>query len=173
MVGPGSGRTVMARAYLAPAPVNDNIRNMSTCDIFKITCDLHHVCAERPSGELASFDNRQNLRPFQRTSTVSKSALAITEEHNDLADAVFGQLDRLNSRAAARATLEKGATHPSEIWSAGKDLGWNGLAIAEEHGGAGFRLRDVAGGAGAAGREPPPRPCPPTPGRARWGERRP
>src|SRR5258705_3074415 len=158
MVGPGSGRTVMARAYLAPAPVNDNIRNMSTCDIFKITCDLHHVCAERPSGELASFDNRQNLRPFQRTSTVSKSALAITEEHNDLADAVFGQLDRLNSRAAARATLEKGATHPSEIWSAGKDLGWNGLAIAEEHGGSGVRLSGLVVGLEGQRRAPSPRP---------------
>src|SRR5258705_410885 len=162
MVGPGSGRTVMARAYLAPAPVNDNIRNMSTCDIFKITCDLHHVCAERPSGELASFDNRQNLRPFQRTSTVSKSALAISEEQHDLADAVFGQLDRLNSRAAARANLEKGATHPSEIWSAGKDLGWNGLAIAEEHGGSGFGLAELAGVLEAPGRELSPRPFLPT-----------
>src|SRR5258705_4126819 len=162
MVGPGSGRTVMARAYLAPAPVNDNIRNMSTCDIFKITCDLHHVCAERPSGELASFDNRQNLRPFQRTSTVSKSALAISEEQHDLADAVFGQLDRLNSRAAARANLEKGATHPSEIWSAGKDLGWNGLAIAEEHGGSGFGLAELAVVLEAQGRELSPGPFLPT-----------
>ena len=71
---------------------------------------------------------------------MSKSALAITEEHTDLADAAFGLLNRLNSRAAARAALEDGASHPSAIWSAGKDLGWNGLAIAEEHGGSGFGL---------------------------------
>jgi 3-oxochol-4-en-24-oyl-CoA dehydrogenase len=93
---------------------------------------------------------------------VSKSALAITEEHNDLADAVFGQLDRLNSRAAARATLEKGATHPSEIWSAGKDLGWNGLAIAEEHGGSGFGLAELAVVLEAQGRELSPGPFLPT-----------
>jgi hypothetical protein len=43
---------------------------------------------------------------------VSKSALAITEEHTDLADSAFGQLNRLNSRAAARATLEIGSPHP-------------------------------------------------------------
>jgi alkylation response protein AidB-like acyl-CoA dehydrogenase len=93
---------------------------------------------------------------------VGKSALAITEEHNDLADAVFGQLDRLNSRAAARATLEKGATHPSEIWSAGRDLGWNGLAIAEEHGGSGFGLAELAVVLEAQGRELSPGPFLPT-----------
>ncbi len=93
---------------------------------------------------------------------MSKSALAITEEHNDLADAVFGQLDRLNSRAAARATLEKGATHPSEIWSAGRDLGWNGLAIAEEHGGSGFGLAELAVVLEAQGRELSPGPFLPT-----------
>ncbi|MDT7730971.1 MAG: hypothetical protein QOK45_1224, partial [Mycobacterium sp.] len=50
---------------------------------------------------------------------MSKSALAITEEHNDLADAAIGQLSRLTSRAAARATLEDGSSHPADIWSAG------------------------------------------------------
>jgi alkylation response protein AidB-like acyl-CoA dehydrogenase len=89
---------------------------------------------------------------------VSKSALAITEEHTDLADSAFGQLNRLNSRAAARSTLEKGSAHPSEIWSAGKDLGWNGLAIAEEHGGSGFGLSELAVVLEAQGRELSPGP---------------
>ncbi|MGX9789166.1 acyl-CoA dehydrogenase [Mycobacterium sp. MMS18-G62] len=93
---------------------------------------------------------------------MSKSALAITEEHNDLADAAFGQLNRLNSRAAARATLEDGSTHPAEIWSAGKDLGWNGLAIAEEHGGSGFGLAELAVVLEAQGRELCPGPFLPT-----------
>jgi 3-oxochol-4-en-24-oyl-CoA dehydrogenase len=93
---------------------------------------------------------------------VSKSALAITEEHNDLAEAVFGQLNRLNSRAAARATLENGSAHPSEIWSAGKDLGWNGLAIAEEHGGSGFGLAELAIVVEVQGRELSPGPFLPT-----------
>lgn len=38
-----SGRTVIARAYPAPAPINDNIRKMSTRNTFKIVCDLDHV----------------------------------------------------------------------------------------------------------------------------------
>ena len=78
------------------------------------------------------------------TSIVSKSALAITEEHTDLADAAFGQLSRVNSRAAARATLDGGSSHPAEVWSAAADLGWTGLAIAEEHGGSGFGLSELA-----------------------------
>ena len=75
---------------------------------------------------------------------MSKSALAITEEHTDLADSVFGQLSRVNSRAAARATLAEGSPHPAEIWSAAADLGWMGLAVAEEHGGSGFGLSELA-----------------------------
>ncbi len=89
---------------------------------------------------------------------MSKSALAITEEHIDLADAAFGQLNRLSSRAAARATLESGSAHPSQIWSAGSDLGWNGLAIAEEHGGSGFGLAELAVVLEAQGRELAPGP---------------
>jgi len=84
---------------------------------------------------------------------VSKSALAITEEHNDLADAAIGQLGRLNSRAAARATLDDGSSHPADIWSAGTEVGWNGLAIAEEYGGSGFGLAELAVVLEAQGRE--------------------
>jgi hypothetical protein len=62
MLGPVSGRSVIARAYPAAASVNDNIPNMSTHDTFKIICELHHVSSELPSGALASFDNRQHPR---------------------------------------------------------------------------------------------------------------
>lgn len=75
---------------------------------------------------------------------MSKSALAITEEHNDLADSTFGQLNRLNSRAAARATLEDGSAHPTDVWSAAAEGGWLGLAVAEDHGGSGFGLAELA-----------------------------
>jgi alkylation response protein AidB-like acyl-CoA dehydrogenase len=84
---------------------------------------------------------------------VSKSALAITEEHNDLADAAIGQLSRLNSRVAARATLDDGSSHPADIWSAGAEVGWNGLAIAEEYGGSGFGLAELAVVREAQGRD--------------------
>lgn len=93
---------------------------------------------------------------------MSKSALAITEEHRDLADAATGQLHRLDSRAAARATLDGGPAHPVAIWSAGAQQGWNGLAIAEEHGGSGFGLSELAVVLEAQGRELCPGPFLPT-----------
>ncbi|OBK72644.1 acyl-CoA dehydrogenase [Mycobacterium sp. 1164985.4] len=93
---------------------------------------------------------------------MSKSALAITEEHTDLADAAFGQLKRVNSRAAARSTLEGGSSHPAEIWSAAADLGWTGLAVAEEHGGSGFGLAELAVVLEAQGHELCPGPFLPT-----------
>ncbi|MDF2584603.1 MAG: acyl-CoA dehydrogenase, partial [Mycobacterium sp.] len=93
---------------------------------------------------------------------MSKSALAITEEHQDLAAAAFGRLQRSGSRAAARATLDQPGSYSREIWSAGAELGWNGLAIAEEFGGSGFGLSELAIIAEIAGRELTPGPFLPT-----------
>ena len=99
---------------------------------------------------------------------MSKSALAITEEHTDLADSAIGQLNRLNSRAAARATLENGSAHPSRrsgrraTTSAG-----TALPIAEDHGGSGFGPAELAVVLEAQGRELCPGPFLPTVA-ARW-----
>jgi alkylation response protein AidB-like acyl-CoA dehydrogenase len=72
------------------------------------------------------------------------SALAITDDHQDLAEAATGQLTRLQTLAKARATLDGGSTRPAEIWSAAADLGWTGLAVAEDFGGSGFGLAELA-----------------------------
>ncbi|PRC58491.1 hypothetical protein C6A85_08815, partial [Mycobacterium sp. ITM-2017-0098] len=59
---------------------------------------------------------------MKRASTVSKTAnaskLAITDDHQDLAEAASGQLARLQALAKARATLDGGSNHPAEIWLA-------------------------------------------------------
>jgi alkylation response protein AidB-like acyl-CoA dehydrogenase len=93
---------------------------------------------------------------------VTTSALAITDEHRDLADSAHGQLTRVDSRAAARATLEGGSAHPVDIWTASAALGWNGLATAEEHGGSGFGLSELAIVLEAQGHELCPGPFLPT-----------
>jgi 3-oxochol-4-en-24-oyl-CoA dehydrogenase len=96
---------------------------------------------------------------------VGNSALAITDEHRDLADAANGQLSRLNTRAAARATLDPnsgGTPQAAELWSAAAAVGWQGLAIAEEHGGSGFGLSELAVVLEAQGRELCPGPFLPT-----------
>ncbi len=91
---------------------------------------------------------------------MSKSALAITDEHQDLADAAIGQLARLSTRASARATLDGGSSHPDDVWKAAAELGWLGLAVAEEHGGSGFGLAELAVVQEAQGRELSPGPVP-------------
>ncbi|MGE2736184.1 acyl-CoA dehydrogenase [Mycolicibacterium vaccae] len=75
---------------------------------------------------------------------MSKSALAITDDHLALADAATGQLDRLDALGQARATLADGPAHPAQIWSAAVELGWTGLAVAEQYGGSGFGLAELA-----------------------------
>jgi 3-oxochol-4-en-24-oyl-CoA dehydrogenase len=93
---------------------------------------------------------------------VSKSALAIIDEHSDLADAAIGLLTRLSTRAAARATLEGGSSHPQNVWQAAAEQGWLGLAVAEEHGGSGFGPAELAVVLEAQGRELSPGPFLPT-----------
>ena len=93
---------------------------------------------------------------------MTTSALAITEEHRDLADAASGQLARLNSLAAARASLEGDSKHPADIWKAAAEQGWNGLAISEDHGGSGFGLSELSIVLEAQGREMCPGPFLPT-----------
>ena len=88
--------------------------------------------------------------------SLGNTALAITDEHRALADSATGLLGRVDSRAAARATLDPdagGSSHPADIWSAAAQLGWQGLAVAEEHGGSGFGLAELAVVLEAQGRE--------------------
>ena len=84
---------------------------------------------------------------------MGNSALAITDEHRYLADAANGQLIKLAARAAARATLDGGSNHPAGLWSAAVGVGWQGLAISEEHGGSGFGLSELSVVLEAQGRE--------------------
>ncbi|MFF7944660.1 acyl-CoA dehydrogenase [Nocardia gamkensis] len=91
-----------------------------------------------------------------------KSALAITEDHAHLADAAVGHLQRVNCRASARATLDGGASHSSDIWSANAALGWNGLALDEAFGGSGFGLAELAVVLESQGRQLCPGPFLPT-----------
>lgn len=93
---------------------------------------------------------------------VSISALAIVEEHHELAEAAVGQLSRHKSRAAARATLDGGSPYPTDLWEAAAALGWHGLAISEEHGGSGFGIAELAIVLEALGQELCPGPFLPT-----------
>jgi alkylation response protein AidB-like acyl-CoA dehydrogenase len=94
---------------------------------------------------------------------VSPSRLAISEEHHDLAAAALGALTRGASRAAARDTHDTGASARwRNLFRQAAELGWNGLAIAEEYGGSGFGLAELAIVLEAQGHELCPGPFLPT-----------
>ncbi|KGI66330.1 acyl-CoA dehydrogenase [Mycolicibacterium rufum] len=86
----------------------------------------------------------------------------MTEDHQALADAAAGQLNRLHALSQARAALDGGSRHPADIWSAATDLGWLGLAVAEEHGGSGFGLAELVVVVECLGRQLCPGPFLPT-----------
>ncbi|MGP4055137.1 acyl-CoA dehydrogenase [Mycobacterium sp. 4D054] len=89
---------------------------------------------------------------------MTASKLAITEDHQDLAASAAGQLTRLQTLAKARATLDGGDPSPADIWSAAVELGWTGLALPEEFGGAGFGLPELSVVAECLGRQLAPGP---------------
>jgi alkylation response protein AidB-like acyl-CoA dehydrogenase len=74
-------------------------------------------------------------------------ALAITEEHVALADVVREFATEKGVRAADRAVLERPARpgdEPDELWKQVVAQGWTGLHVAEEFGGSGYGLPELA-----------------------------
>ena len=111
IVGPGYRASVIARAYPAAASITTTFGRCLLIDRHR-DCDLHHVYAGGRGR--VSFTRRPST--VKRTSTVSKSALAITEEHTDLADSVIGQLNRPEQPRG-------GPRHAGEgVASSGRDL---------------------------------------------------
>src|SRR6185312_15948839 len=81
---------------------------------------------------------------LKRIRQVTTSALAISDEHVELAEAALGQLRRCKALAAARGTADGASAHPAEVWDAAAGLGWHGLAVDERYGGSGFGLAELA-----------------------------
>src|SRR5260221_14507953 len=94
-------------------------------------------------------------------------SIAITDEHRALAQTVSDFLAKNGARAASRALLDAEREELPSFWREVGELGWLGLAVPEEHGGAGFGLPRVVVGAGGEGRGGGPGPVvPPGPGSA-------
>jgi alkylation response protein AidB-like acyl-CoA dehydrogenase len=72
------------------------------------------------------------------------TGLAISEEHRELAESARAMLADRNALDAARAASEGAAPQTLEFWKDVVDLGWLGLHVAEEHGGQGFGLPELA-----------------------------
>ena len=70
--------------------------------------------------------------------------IGITEDHEALRESAREMLARHCPPAAPRAAMEAEAEEMPAYWRAAADLGWFGLHVGEEHGGAGYGLLELA-----------------------------
>ena len=88
--------------------------------------------------------------------------IAITEDHRELADVVRAFLDARGARQAARDLLDAKDELRPEFWAELAGLGWLGLHIPEEYGGAGVGLSELVVVVEELGRAVAPGPFVPT-----------
>jgi alkylation response protein AidB-like acyl-CoA dehydrogenase len=88
--------------------------------------------------------------------------IAITDEHQELGASVRGVLSDHDSLAANRALLETEAEPRPSFWKDMAQLGWLGIHLPEEHGGAGAGLGELVVVLDEVGRQVAPGPFLPT-----------
>jgi alkylation response protein AidB-like acyl-CoA dehydrogenase len=71
-------------------------------------------------------------------------ALAITDDHQALADVVRSFASAGQLRGISRAMLDESSSELSALWKRLGGLGWLGLHVPEEFGGSGFGLSELA-----------------------------
>ncbi len=87
--------------------------------------------------------------------------IAITDEHQELGATVRGVLTAHGSLAANRALLEADAEPRPSFWKEMADLGWLGIHLPEEYGGAGAALSELVVVLDELGRQVAPGALPP------------
>ena len=70
-------------------------------------------------------------------------SIAITEDHQALAQTAWEFLQKREARASARALLEADAEELPGWWQDLLGLGWQGLHLPEAHGGSGYGLEEL------------------------------
>src|ERR1700720_4525722 len=70
--------------------------------------------------------------------------IAITPEHNDLADSVRSLVARVAPSEVLHAALETPIDNPPPYWRAAADQGLQGVHLAESVGGQGFGILELA-----------------------------
>lgn len=89
-------------------------------------------------------------------------SIAITEEHQSLAETVRDFVAKRDARGAARELLEATEESAPAFWGDLAQLGWLGLHVAEEHGGSGYGLEELVIVVEELGRAVTPGPFVPT-----------
>jgi hypothetical protein len=88
--------------------------------------------------------------------------IAITDEHQELGASVRGVLSDHDSLAGNRALLEADTERRPSFWKDMAELGWLGIHLPEEHGGAGAGLDELVVVLDEVGRQVAPGPFLPT-----------
>ncbi|OBB38886.1 acyl-CoA dehydrogenase [Mycobacterium sp. 852002-51961_SCH5331710] len=88
--------------------------------------------------------------------------IAITDDHRELAEVARSFLGARGARAAARALLDADAEERPDFWSELAGLGWLGLHVPEQYGGAGCGLPELVVVTEEFGRAVAPGPFVPT-----------
>jgi hypothetical protein len=89
-------------------------------------------------------------------------SIAITDDHQALADTASDFLLKRDARAAARALLEAPQEGMPELWGELTNLGWLGLHLPEADGGSGYGLEELVVVVEQLGRAVAPGPFVPT-----------
>ncbi|MET0901556.1 MAG: acyl-CoA dehydrogenase [Mycobacterium sp.] len=89
-------------------------------------------------------------------------AIALTDDHRELADVARGFLTAQKVRAAARELLDAADEPRPLFWGDLAQLGWLGLHVGEEHGGSGYGLPELVVVIEELGRAVAPGPFVPT-----------
>ncbi len=71
-------------------------------------------------------------------------ALALSDDHQALAEVARDFAAANDLRGLARLTLDAGSAEPGKVCQQMAELGWLGLHLPEEHGGSGFGLAEIA-----------------------------
>ena len=71
-------------------------------------------------------------------------AIAIADEHVQLAAVASSFMKRHGERTSARLALEAATEELPEFWDDLRELGWLGLHLPEEYGGSGYGLEELA-----------------------------
>ncbi|MCK9894487.1 acyl-CoA dehydrogenase [Frankia sp. AgB32] len=88
--------------------------------------------------------------------------IALTDEHRELAGVAASFLASVGARAQTRVLLDAPRDAPPAFWGALAELGWLGLHVEEEYGGAGAGLAELVVVLEALGRAVAPGPFLPT-----------
>jgi alkylation response protein AidB-like acyl-CoA dehydrogenase len=89
-------------------------------------------------------------------------SIAVTEDHQALADTVADFLTKHQAREAGRSLLEATAEERPAFWKDLADLGWLGLHVSEDFGGSGYGLEELVVVVERLGRAVAPGPFTPT-----------